>query len=316
MALSFFIDRGGTFTDCLCVNTKTNEEFVIKVLSENPSHYPDASLECVRAGLEQALKKSIPRGTKLPNEFIGEIRIGTTIATNALLERQGSSFGFVTTKGFRDLLLIGQQSRPDIFDLKVETPPVLYEKVLEIDERVVLVADEDKSEDGVIVSSSGQRVRIRKPLPKDEDIKLALLALKQDGLESLAIAFMHAAIFPDHELRVGAIAKQMGFKHVSLSHRAMQMVRIVPRGNTACADAYLTPKIAAFVQSFLNGFKDPDSTRVLFMRSDGGLEEARSFSGHRAILSGPAGGVNGFSRTAFSTFDKKPIVGFDMGGTS
>lgn len=316
MSLSFFIDRGGTFTDCLCIDSKTGAEYVIKVLSENPGHYADASLECVRVGLEQALKRSIPRGTKLPNEFIDEIRIGTTIATNALLERQGNPFAFVTTKGFKDILHIGQQSRPDIFDLKIETPPVLFEDVVEIDERVILVPDDAPTEPNHIVTKSGQRVVVRKPLPSDAEIEAQLAPLKVRGYNSLAIAFMHAAVYPDHELRVGAIAKRLGFKHVSLSHIAMSMVRIVPRGNTACADAYLTPKIAAFVESFLDGFQEPSNTRVLFMRSDGGLEEARTFSGHRAILSGPAGGVNGFSRTAFSDKDGRPVVGFDMGGTS
>jgi len=316
MPYSFFIDRGGTFTDCLCVCTDTGREWVIKVLSENPGHYDDASLECVRVGLERALGRSVSRGTPLPNEHIDEIRIGTTIATNALLERQGNPFGFVTTKGFRDLLLIGQQSRPDIFDLRIDRPATLFEQVVEIDERVLLVSEDTPKDVKTFSTTSGQQVYIRKALPGDDEIARQLQKLKDSGLTCLAIAFMHSAVYPEHELRVGAIAKKLGFQHVSLSHQAMPMVRIVARGNTACADAYLTPKITRFVHSFLNGFREPDNTRVLFMRSDGGLEEARSFSGHRAILSGPAGGVNGFARTAFSEAERRPVVGFDMGGTS
>jgi 5-oxoprolinase (ATP-hydrolysing) len=318
MALSFFIDRGGTFTDCLCVNTITKEEYVVKVLSENPGHYSDASLECVRVGLELALKRPFPRGKKLPNEYIEEIRIGTTIATNALLERQGNIFALIITEGFKDLLNIGQQSRHDIFDLKIETPSVLFEDSVEIKERVVLIADEDADVNlkDVIVTKSGQKIRIRTPLPRDDEIEKALAKIKNAGINCLAVAFMHSAVYPDHELRVGAIARRMGFEHVSLSHQAMPMVRIVARGNTACADAYLTPKIRVFVDSFLDGFENPEKTKVLFMRSDGGLEEARSFSGHRAILSGPAGGMNGFSRTSYDKEVLRPVVGFDMGGTS
>ena len=313
--VSFFIDRGGTFTDCLCVSSD-GKEYVIKVLSENP-HYSDSSLECVRLGLKQLLGIDIPRGNKLPNRYVEEIRIGTTIATNALLERQGTAFAFVTTKGFKDVLRIGVQSRPDIFDLKINKPEPLFDDALEIDERVVLVSeslalDENKE---VITTSSGQKNQIRKELPSEEKLITQLQKLKDAKINNLAVAFLHAAVYPEHELRFGEIAKKMGFQ-VSLSHQAMPMVKIVSRGNTVCADAYLTPKIKKFVHSFLEGFEDPTSVNVLFMRSDGGLENARTFSGHRAILSGPAGGVNGFSRTAFSKGLRQPVVGFDMGGTS
>ena len=244
--VSFFIDRGGTFTDCLCVSSD-GKEYVIKVLSENP-HYSDSSLECVRLGLKQLLGIDIPRGNKLPNRYVEEIRIGTTIATNALLERQGTAFAFVTTKGFKDVLRIGVQSRPDIFDLKINKPEPLFDDALEIDERVVLVSeslalDENKE---VITTSSGQKIQIRKELPSEEKLITQLQKLKDRKINNLAVAFLHAAVYPEHELSFGEIAKKMGFQ-VSLSHQAMPMVKIVSRGNTVCADAYLTPKIKKFV---------------------------------------------------------------------
>ncbi|KAH9255600.1 hypothetical protein BASA81_006430 [Batrachochytrium salamandrivorans] len=296
--LCCFIDRGGTFTDCFCTFGE-GRETALKVLSENLQHYPDSSLECVRLGLEWALGLSIPRGTKLPAHYIDEIRIGTTIATNALLERKGNRFGYITTMGFKDLLEIGSQSRVDIFDLKIDSQPtVLYQDVIELPERVVLIENSTK-------------VKVELPLPNDDKIQLLLAPLLQKGIDSLAVALMHSAIFPHHEIRVGQVAKEMGFINVYLSHETMPMVRLVLRGNTVCADAYLTPKIQEFIQSFLNGFDA--KVNVLFMRSDGGLERAESFSGHRAILSGPAGGVNGFARTAYHNL---PVIGFDMGGTS
>lgn len=296
--LCCFIDRGGTFTDCFCTFGE-GREIALKVLSENPQHYPDSSLECVRLGLEWALGQPFPRGAKLPAEHMDEVRIGTTIATNALLERTGNRFGYVTTMGFKDLLEIGSQSRVDIFDLKIDSQPtVLFHDVVELPERVVLV-------------ENSAEVEVERALPSDREIQLLLAPLLQKGIRSLAVALLHSAIFPDHEVRVGHVARAMGFTNVCLSHETMPMVRLVLRGNTVCADAYLTPKIQHFVDSFLQGFTA--KVNVLFMRSDGGLERAESFSGHRAILSGPAGGVNGFAKTAYS---QVPVIGFDMGGTS
>jgi 5-oxoprolinase (ATP-hydrolysing) len=289
--LSFSIDRGGTFTDTLCYNKVTGEEKLIKVLSVNPAAYSDAPIECIRLGLEWGLGRKFARHVPLPTDAIAEVRIGTTVATNALLERKGARFALVTTRGFRDLLFIGNQTRPDLFDLSCASPGVLYEDVAELDERVLL--DDDN---GPIRTPSGQRVAVRRA-PTDAHIREQLQRLLDAGIRGLAVCLLHSAVYNAHELQVGRVALGMGFTNVSLSHVAgSNMIRAVPRGHSACADAYLTPVIREFVASFMRGFAD-SRVRVLFMRSDGGLESAASFSGHRAVLSGPAAGVVGVGRS-------------------
>jgi len=309
--LTFSIDRGGTFTDAIVVNHETQKETVIKVLSVNPSAYRDAPTECVRVGLEWATGKPVPRSQPLPTNLIEQIRIGTTVATNALLERKGARFALVTTKGWKDMLLIGDQSRPDLFDLSCRGHSMLYDSVVEIDERVVLAMSE--ADVGAVATPSGQHVVVRRAVDTAE-ARAVLAGLHAKGVRGVAICLLHSAVYPAHEEAVGALARAMGFNDVSLSHRAgSNMVRAVPRGHSACADAYLTPVVRAFMSGFLAGFAD-DNFKLLFMRSDGGLEGAEQFGGHRAVLSGPAGGVVGMAKAAFAP--GRPVIGFDMGGTS
>ncbi|KNC80129.1 5-oxoprolinase, variant [Sphaeroforma arctica JP610] len=260
--------------------------------------------------------------------------MGTTVATNALLERKGEPFTFVTTKGFKDLLHIGTQSRPNIFDIRVEIPEVLHESVIEVDERVVLQQNEQdgitgEEEEGV----TGDRLIIEKGLDETQ-VREQLQEVYARGIRSLAVALMHSYTFQTHEKRIEKIAKDIGFTHVSLSSTVMPMAKIVPRGYTACADAYLTPCIKRYVEGFCSGFENGlQGVSVMFMQSDGGMTAMEDFSGARAILSGPAGGVVGYSKAAYYDTDKidealeskakkprldspSPVIGFDMGGTS
>lgn len=281
--------------------------------------------------------------------------MGTTVATNALLERKGARMALLLTKGFKDLLHIGNQSRPLIFDLKIRKPENLYESVIEIDERVVLVKSEAENLPGhlatpsaspassgssqytpkVTIGSTGEQLLIE-VAPDEAVIRTQLQSIKDKGITSIAVAFMHAYTFSDHEKLVGRIALDMGFNQVSLSSDVMPMVKLVPRGYTACADAYLTPHIVRYVKGFRAGFANhlepaavpapsgtsqpspaaSDHTKLLFMQSDGGLTPVEYFSGHRAILSGPAGGVVGYALTTYESVGRQPVVAFDMGGTS
>uniref|UniRef100_A0A1I7TQH1 5-oxoprolinase n=1 Tax=Caenorhabditis tropicalis TaxID=1561998 RepID=A0A1I7TQH1_9PELO len=317
MSLGFAIDRGGTFTDVIVF--KPNEEVeVLKVLSVDPSNYSDAPTEAIRQVLERETGKRIPRGEALPTDSISWIRMGTTVATNALLERKGERIGLLITKGFKDLLFIGNQSRPRIFDFNIKIPEVLYDDVIEVDERV-LILEQTKELVGENVeiqkTINGMEIVVEKRV-EEEELKEKLAVLKEKGIKSVAILFLHSFIYPAHEKQAGAIAKRFGFDYVSLSHEVMPMIKVVPRGFTVCADAYLTPKIMEYLEGFERGFNDLSSVRVNFMQSDGGLCEMKSFRGSRAILSGPAGGVVGIASTAYKESDKKPIIGFDMGGTS
>ncbi|CAP34677.2 Protein CBG16813 [Caenorhabditis briggsae] len=318
MSLGFAIDRGGTFTDVIVF--KPNEEVeVLKVLSVDPSNYADAPTEAIRQVLERESGKKISRGIPLPTESISWIRMGTTVATNALLERKGERIGLLITKGFKDLLFIGNQSRPKIFDFDIQIPEVLYEDVIEVDERVLILEQtKELVGDDVAIKTAinGMKVVVEKRVD-EEELKQNLKSLKKKGIKSVAVLFLHSFIFyPTHEKRVGAIAKASGFDYVSLSHEVMPMIKVVPRGFTVCADAYLTPKIMEYLDGFQAGFTDLSQVRVNFMQSDGGLCEMKSFRGSRAILSGPAGGVVGIASTAYKESDKKPVIGFDMGGTS
>lgn len=268
--------------------------------------------------------------------------MGTTVATNALLERKGEKIALVVSKGFRDCLQIGNQSRPKIFDLAIKRPDVLYEEVIEVDERVTL---EDYAEDPqrhltetsprdktpgdaeVVRGLSSEAVRILKR-PAEDAVRAQLQDVYSRGIRSIAVCLMHGYTFPDHEALVGKLATEIGFDHVSLSHELMPMIKVVPRATSACADAYLTPTIKKYISGFQAGFagglgsesvkhqEGARGARCEFMQSDGGLVDVDQFSGLRAILSGPAGGVVGYALTSYDAESKIPIIGFDMGGTS
>ncbi|KAI9810405.1 MAG: hypothetical protein M1827_006291 [Pycnora praestabilis] len=338
------IDRGGTFTDCVGNpgTGKMEDDILIKLLSEDPSNYEDAPLEGIRRLLSKFTGREIPKGEPLDTSKIESIRMGTTVATNALLERKGEKIALVVTKGFKDCLEIGNQSRPRIFDLAIRKPDVLYEKVLEIDERVTLEdyaedperhttqtePREQSSKDADIVRGlSSEPVRIL-TRPSEETIKSQLQELYADGIRSIAVCLMHGYTFPDHEALVGRLACEIGFDYVSLSHELMPMIKLVPRATSACADAYLTPAIKKYIAGFAAGFDGGLGTdsvkkeagakgaRCEFMQSDGGLVDVDKFSGLGAILSGPAGGVVGYALTSYDPETKTPVIGFDMGGTS
>ncbi|KAK8183637.1 Hydantoinase B/oxoprolinase-domain-containing protein [Phyllosticta capitalensis] len=337
------IDRGGTFTDCVGNpgTGRMEDDVVIKLLSVDPENYDDAPLEGIRRLLSKFTGKEIPRGEPLDTSKIESIRMGTTVATNALLERKGEDIAMVVTKGFRDCLEIGNQSRPNIFDLAIRKPDVLYKNVVEIDERVTL---EDYAEDPernetksqpyeansnveIVRGLSGEAVRILQR-PNDEVIRKQLQEVYDSGLRSIAVCLMHGYTFPHHEALVGRIAKEIGFEHVSLSHELMPMIKLVPRATSTCADAYLTPAIKKYIDGFSKGFagglgsesvkkeSGDKGARCEFMQSDGGLVDVDLFSGLRAILSGPAGGVVGYALTSYDPNTKTPVIGFDMGGTS
>lgn len=326
------IDRGGTFTDCIGNPGTGNleDDVVIKLLSVDPQNYADSNLEGIRRLLEKLTGEKQERGESLDTSKIESLRLGTTVATNALLEKKGSRCALITTKGFRDLLTIGNQSRPDIFDLSIAKPELLFESVVEIDERVTL---EDYTEDpnkkftasngeNLIKSLSSETIRILKK-PDAEEIRSTLSILYASGIRSIAICLLHSYIYPEHEKTVGKIASELGFTHISLSSQLSPMIKYVARANSAVADAYLTPEIKNYLKSFEKGLKDGiysqnslNGVKCHFMQSDGGLVDAKSFSGLKAILSGPAGGVVGYSKTCYDHSNNIPLIGFDMGGTS
>jgi 5-oxoprolinase (ATP-hydrolysing) len=332
------IDRGGTFTDC--VGELNGKETIIKLLSEDPANYKDAPLEGIRRIMSHFLEKDIPRGEALDTAKIDSIRMGTTVATNALLERKGEKIAMVVTKGFRDCLAIGNQSRPKIFDLAIRKPDVLYSSVVEIDERVTL---EDYAEDpertitkarvkagtpeaadsDLVLGLSGEAVRILRR-PEAETIRKQLQEVYDSGIKSIAVCLMHGYTFPEHEALVGKISKEIGFQHISLSHELMPMIKLVSRATSVCADAYLTPAIKKYIAGFQAGFEGGLGTRGVkrsegnkgarceFMQSDGGLVDVDNFTGLKAILSGPAGGVVGYAITSYDEETKIPVIGFDM----
>lgn len=309
----FAIDRGGTFTDVFAQCPGGNVR-VLKLLSEDPANYADAPTEGIRRILEQEGGMLLPRDRPLDTTRIASIRMGTTVATNALLERRGERVALLVTRGFRDLLHVGTQAREDLFDLAVPMPEVLYEEVLEVDERVVLYRG-DPGSGTPVKGRTGDLLEVQQPVDLG-GLRGKLEGLLSRGIRSLAVVLMHSYTWAQHEQQVGALARELGFTHVSLSSEAMPMVRIVPRGHTACADAYLTPAIQRYVQGFRRGFQGQlKDVQVLFMRSDGGLAPMDSFSGSRAVLSGPAGGVVGYSATTYKAEGGHPVIGFDMGGT-
>jgi 5-oxoprolinase (ATP-hydrolysing) len=295
----FWIDRGGTFTDV--VARKPDGGLVThKLLSENPGRYRDAAVAGIRHLLE------IPDGKPIPVDRIDAVKMGTTVATNALLERKGEDTVLFITRGFRDQLRIAYQNRPRIFDRHIKLPELLYRKVVEVDERV---------------AARGEIVT-----PLDEaQVRRELAAAREEGLRSIAIVFMHGYRFPEHEARVAVLAKEAGFEQISVSHVVSPLMKIVPRGDTTVVDAYLSPILRRYVDQVaeeLGGqtsFGDEQTSvpgpRLMFMQSNGGLTDAHRFQGKDSILSGPAGGIVGMVRTSEAAGFRK-VIGFDMGGTS
>ncbi len=287
----FSIDRGGTFTDIYAEVPGEPGFRILKLLSENPQHYPDAPLEGIRRIIHEVTGEP-----NIPPELIEWVRMGTTLATNAFLERKGTRSALVITQGFGDLLKIGKQNRPHIFKLKIEKPAPLYEDVLEIDERVRILSSEET-----------EVLRA----PDIESIRGQLINLRQKGIKSLAIAFMHAYVFPDHEIAVKKLAKECGFENISLSSEVLPQIKLVDRGQTTCLDAYLNLPVQKYLESFNKGFSP-----LFVMQSDGGLVEAPNVSGCRSLLSGPAGGVVGYAQSVYAECGNSSVIGFDMGGTS
>ncbi|NBS44707.1 MAG: 5-oxoprolinase, partial [Acetobacteraceae bacterium] len=285
-AWQFWIDRGGTFTD-IVARDPAGRLSTLKLLSENPERYKDAAV----AGIRQCL--GLAAGAPIPPGLIEAVKMGTTVATNALLERKGERVLLLVNRGFADLLRIGNQARPRLFDLDVRLPELLHERAVEIGGRVAVDGTELEALD-----EAGARDALR--------------AAYQEGLRAVAILMMHAWAYPAHEERLGAIAREVGFTQISLSHRASPLPRIVPRGDTTVVDAYLSPILRRYVDQVA---AELPGVRLYFMQSSGGLTEAGHFQGKDAILSGPAGGIVGAARTAaMGGFER--IIGFDMGGTS
>ncbi|MBZ9657051.1 hydantoinase B/oxoprolinase family protein [Phyllobacterium lublinensis] len=291
----FWIDRGGTFTDVIARDPQ-GQLLAHKLLSENPEAYQDAAIQGIRVLL------GVKQGDAMPSHRIGEVKMGTTVATNALLERKGDRTILLITKGFRDALKIAYQARPDIFAKEIILPEQLYERVIEVDERV--------RTDGSVEA-----------VPRPEDIREALNTARKDGIDAVAIVFMHAWNYPAHEQAAARIARELGFGQVSVSHEVSPLAKLVGRGDTTVVDAYLSPILRRYVDHVASelgitsaGGSDA-SPRLSFMMSSGGLTAADLFQGKDAILSGPAGGVVGMVETArLAGFDK--VIGFDMGGTS
>ncbi|RSM06256.1 hypothetical protein CEP52_005820 [Fusarium oligoseptatum] len=292
------IDRGGTFCDVIA-EIEGRETLIFKLLSVNPAHYADAPAEAIRRVLEVAEGRQIHVGAKLDASRVASCRIGTTIATNALLEHKGVKFAFATTKGFKDVCVIGDQTRPKLFALQVEKAKALHDKVIEIDERIT-IEDYDLN-----------------PYPTDKNATITdpqlLQALRDDGYESIAISFMHSYLYPDHEEAVASIARKVGFKYVSTSNETSPTIKYLRRSTSVCSEAYLYPVVRQYVQDFESGF-DKLPQRLEFMCSDGGLKESSKFKGNEALLSGPAGGVVGIVKSCYD--GSNPLIGFDMGGTS
>ncbi|MBT7758663.1 MAG: 5-oxoprolinase, partial [Rhodospirillaceae bacterium] len=282
----FWIDRGGTFTDV--VARRPDAGYLShKLLSENPEQYPDAALQGIRDLL--GVDKSEP----IPTERIGSVKMGTTVGTNALLERTGDRTLLITNHGFRDALRIGYQNRPRLFDLNVILPEMLYERVLEVAGRYTAQGVE------------------RQPVDLDE-ARAGLQAAFDDGIRACAIVFMHGYRYTSHEKAVAEVARDIGFTQISTSHQVSPLMKLVGRGDTTVVDAYLSPILRRYVDRVAAELGD---ARLMFMQSNGGLTDAGLFQGKDCILSGPAGGVVGAVRTtAMAGFDK--IIGFDMGGTS
>ncbi len=285
----FWIDRGGTFTDVIGRDPR-GRLHPRKLLSESPA-YEDAAVEAIRRLLGLSAGEPIPTGA------IRVVKMGTTVATNALLERRGERTLLVTTRGFRDALEIGYQARPKIFARAIEKPELLYSDVIEIDERVLA--------DGTVEAA-----------PDPQAVRAALSKARAQGYDAVAIVFMHAYRYPAHERAVGAIARALGFAQVSESHVCSALIKLVGRGDTTVVDAYLSPILARYVGRVSRALDvERTGARVMFMMSSGGLTSSGLFAGKDAILSGPAGGVVAMALTGASAGFRR-VIGFDMGGTS
>jgi 5-oxoprolinase (ATP-hydrolysing) len=282
----FWIDRGGTFTDVVALRPDGSLE-TAKLLSENPEQYEDAAAEGVRqmiAGRPDAAP-------------IEAVKMGTTVATNALLERQGSPTALIVTEGFADALAIGYQNRPDIFALNIVKPEPLYDRVIEASERL--------NADGDVIKAL-----------QEDAIATALRRCTDDGIASVAICLVHGYRYPQHENRIAAIARDAGLQQVSVSHDVESLIKFVSRAETTLADAYLTPVLNNYIDGLRNALKKiAIPKRLLFMQSNGGLVLADKFRGKDSILSGPAAGVVGMVESA-SRAGHERLIGFDMGGTS
>ena len=285
----FWIDRGGTFTDV--VARKPDGTIIIdKLLSENSEQYKDAAI----AGIKKLLK--LKEDDLIPVDQISSVKMGTTVATNALLERKGDRTLLLITRGFGDLLRIGYQNRPLLFDLNIKLPELLYDRVVEVSERL---------------DAKGNVVRNL----DEESVREALRNAKNDGINGVAIAFMHSYINPIHEEKIAQIAIEENFLQVSVSHQISPLMKLVGRGDTTVVDAYLSPILRRYVNQVSSELKNSKSTKLMFMQSNGGLTDANLFQGKDALLSGPAGGVVSMVQTGIQAGFKK-LIGFDMGGTS
>ncbi len=284
---NFWIDRGGTFTD-IVARAPDGTLKTHKLLSVNPERYADAATAGIRALL------GLDANAPIPAAQISAVKMGATVATNALLERKGAKTVFVTTKGLKDQLRIGYQHRPKLFDLDIQKPEQLYDRVIEVDERV--------DAHGTVLHA-----------PDIASAQTALEQAKADGFEAVAICFLHGYRFWDHEIAVAQVARDVGFAQVSVSHEASPLMKYVGRGDTTVADAYLSPILRAYID-LVAGELEGDAP-LYFMQSNGGLTRADMFQGKDAILSGPAGGVVGMVKTA-ALAGHDNIIGFDMGGTS
>jgi 5-oxoprolinase (ATP-hydrolysing) len=282
----FAIDRGGTFTDVVAI-TPAGLLVTDKLLSEAPDRYADAASEAVRRLMARY-------GPRHGEERISELRVGTTVATNALLERKGERLALAITEGFADVLRIGTQARPEIFARHIILPEQLPERVVEIAERV--------SADGALL------------IPLDEErARRSFAALREEGFDAVAVVLMHGWQHRAHEQRLAAIAREIGFAQVSVSHEIAPLIRLVPRGDTTVVDAYLSPVLRRYLNQLQGSL--PRAERLYFMQSNGGLADIGAFRGKDAILSGPAGGVVGMVATSAQLGFAK-LIGFDMGGTS
>lgn len=282
----FWIDRGGTFTD-IVARRPDGTLTTHKLLSEDPARYPDAAI----AGIRHLL--GVDPTDPIPTHLIDVVRMGTTVATNALLTRTGEPTALVITRGFADALRIAYQERPRIFDRHIVLPELLHERVIEVDERV---------------TAQGE-VLTPPDLPALEP---QLAAAHAAGIDAVAVTCLHAHLYPDHERAIGDLARHLGFAQVSLSHEVSPLMKVVPRGDTTVVDAYLSPILRRYVDQVA---RELPGVRLLFMQSSGGLTEAHHFRGKDAILSGPAGGIVGMAAMSAAA-NLHEVIGFDMGGTS
>jgi 5-oxoprolinase (ATP-hydrolysing) len=283
----FWVDRGGTFTD-IVARSSSGQMVVKKLLSEN-HHYRDAAIQGIREILE------LPTDASIPTDRIEVIKMGTTVATNALLERKGDRTLLIITKGFRDALRIGYQNRPQIFARQIILPEMLYERVIEVEERH---------------SAQGE---VLIPLQVNDTLKRSLQSAYANGIRACAIVFLHSYRYPAHEQQMAAIAYEIGFTQISVSHQVSPLMKLVSRGDTTVVDAYLSPILRRYVEQVAAELGE--NTPLMFMQSNGGLTNAHRFQGKDSILSGPAGGIVGAVKTAMMEGFNQ-IIGFDMGGTS